>query len=315
MLCRNFSDRREATILYHRRLIKTGTAALIATAIFAVAVFLAAGWTKSPTRDVVAATRQSDAATAAASSSNPAASVTKIIPQVVIGSFDGGLTKYSTVVEVVNTGNTQAAITGAFYKEDGNLSPVPMTTNAEGHTTFAGRIDALTLPAGGALIISAGNTDATTPVAGMIGWGKLTATGTISISTFFEVRDGATTVIHSRIGVPASRPDLSSFVIPRVHTRSGLDVAFAIVNTGANPASITATLKDTNGAILAKRTMSMSGGTHQALFAHQFFSLPAESKDLDYQYILFNSDSPSFAAIALAFENGTQTTFPVDPLQ
>jgi hypothetical protein len=305
---------KEARIPYQRRLIKTGAAALIATAIFAVIVFLAAEWNKSPMRDVAAATR-SDAANAASPPSNPAASVTKIIPQVVIGSFDSGLTKYSTVVEVVNTGNTQAVITGAFYKEDGNLSPVTLTTNVEGHTTFAGRLDSLTLPAGGALIISAGSTTATTPPSGVLGWGKLTATGTISVSTFFEVRDGATNALYSRIGVPASRPDLSSFLIPRVHTRNGLDVAFAIVNTGAKPASIMATLKDANGATLAKRMMSMNGGTHQALFAHQFFSLPAESNDLDYQYIVFNSDSPSFAAIALAFENGTQTSFPVDPLQ
>jgi hypothetical protein len=216
---------------------------------------------------------------------------------------------------VVNTGVTDAAVTGAFFKEDGDLSPVVMTTNVEGHSTFTGNMDSLRLPAGRVLIISGGTTAATTPAAGMIGWGKLTTTGTVSISTFFEIRDGMTNALHSRVGIPASRPDLSSFLIPRVRTRSGLDVAFAIVNTGADPASITATLRDTNGAILAKRTMSMNGGTHQALFAHEFFSLPAESDDRNYQYIVFNSESRSFAAIALAFEGGAQTSFPVDPLQ
>jgi hypothetical protein len=92
-------------------------------------------------------------------------------------------------------------------------------------------------------------------------------------------------------------------------------VAFALVNTGSGPASITATLKDANGANVAKRTISMNGRTHQALFANQFFSLSNESEERNYQYIIFNSSSPSFAAIALAFEGGTQTSFPVDPLQ
>jgi len=233
----------------------------------------------------------------------------------VIGSFDSGVTKYSTIVQVVNTGNSDAAVSVSFYKEDGDFSPVAMTTNVEQHATFTGSLSSLTLPAGHALVITGGTTPETTPASGLIGWGKLITTGNVSISTFFELRDGTSGNILSRIGIAASRPDLSSFLIPRVRTRSGLDVAFAIVNTGAVPATITATLKDANGATLAKRPLTMSGGTHQALFARQFFSLSNESGDRNYQYIVFDSNSPSFAAIALAFEGGTQTSFPVDPLQ
>jgi len=296
-------------------LIKTAAVALIATVIFAIAAFVAAEWTKSGSTDVVNASEKSDAAIAAASAAKTTSATTKIIPQVAIGSFDNGVTKYSTIVEVVNTGETDATISGAFYKEDGNFCPVAMTTNLEGQATFTGNLDQLTLPAGHVLVINAGTTSATTPASGILGWGRLTATGAVSVATFFEVRDGTTNALYSRIGIASSRPDLSSFLIPRVHTRSGLDVAFAIVNTGSNAASITATLKDAGGATLANRTITMNGGTHQALFAHQFFSLSKESDDRNYQYIVFNSTSPTFAAIALAFESGTQTSFPVDALQ
>lgn len=302
-------------ISYKTRLVKTGAAAVVATVILAIAAFVAAAWTRSASEAAGPASEKSDAALAAAPAVNTTGVTTRVVPQVVLGSFDSGVTKYSTIVEVVNTAGTDATVSGAFYREEGDLSTVAMTTNLEGHTTFTGNIESLTLPAGHVLVISGGTTPDTTPAAGTLGWGKLTFSGNVTISTFFEVRDGTTNVLYSRIGIQASRPDLSRFLIPRVHTRSGLDVAFAIVNTGSNPASLTATLKDANGAILAKRSVNMKGGTHQALFAHQFFSLPNETDDRNYQYIVFNSDSPTFAAIALAFEGATQTSFPVDSLQ
>jgi hypothetical protein len=286
---------------------------VITTAIFAFAAFKAEEWTRSPS-EVSALSAMSDAALAATTPPS-AGSTTRVIPQMPIGTFDNGVTKYSTIVEVVNTGNSDATISGAFYKEDGDLSPVAMTTNLEGQATFTGTLSPLPLPAGHVLVITGGTTADNTPKSGLIEWGKLTTTGNVSISTFFELRDGMTGGLFSRIGIAASRADMSSFLIPRVHNRSGLDVAFAIVNTGANPATITATLKDAKGATLAKRAITMNGGTHQALFARQFFSLPEETDDRNYQYIVFNSNLPSFAAIALAFEAGTQTSFPVDPLQ
>jgi hypothetical protein len=190
-----------------------------------------------------------------------------------------------------------------------------MATNLEGHAAFTGSLSSVPLPAGRSLLISGGTTPATTPASGQIGWGKITATGNVSISTFLEMQDGPTGAVRSRIGIASSRPDLSSFLIPRVRTKSGLDVAFAIVNASSRPATITATLKDANGATLAKRSIIMNAGTHESIFANQFFSLSNESEDRSYQYILFSSNSPSFAAIALAFEGEIQTSFPVDPLQ
>jgi hypothetical protein len=285
---------------------------VVVTIIFGIAAFRAAEWSKTISTD---AAGPDQIRAVPAPLTGTGSETTRVIPQVAIGSFDSGVTKYSTIVAVVNTGDSDATVAGTFYKEDGDVSPVAMSTNVQGRELFTGNLAAITLPAGRVLVISGGTMPATTPSLGLIEWGKLITTGAVSISTFFEVRDGTTGILYSRIGIAASRPDLSSFLIPRVHTKSGLDVAFALVNTGSNPASITATLKDANGNTVAKRAISMNGRTHQALFAQQFFSLSNESEDRNYQYIIFSSNSPSFAAIALAFEGGTQTSFPVDPLQ
>lgn len=305
---RTLPDNRQVTlgddIINKKTLIRTAAAAVIATLVFAIAAFKAAEWTRSSKVDL----RTADELR------NTSDSTTRVIPQIAIGSFDSGATKYSTTVEVINTGMTDATVAGAFYKEDGDLLTTPMAASLENEVEFTGKLPLLTLPAGHILVVSGGATPATTPVSGLIGWGKLTSTGKVNITTFYEVRDSKTDTLHSRIGIAASAPDLSRFLIPRVRTRSGLDVAFAIVNTGTQPASIRATLKASNGDVLATRSITMDGGTHQALFAHQFFSLSNEKNDRDYQYIVFDADSPSFAATALAFEGGAQTSFPVDPL-
>jgi len=69
----------------------------------------------------------------------------------------------------------------------------------------------------------------------------------LSISTFFELRDGASNVLYSRVGVAASPANMSGFVIPRIReVAAGLDVGFALVNTGttaANPDSRTEGLR------------------------------------------------------------------------
>jgi uncharacterized protein (DUF2141 family) len=95
----------------------------------------------------------------------------------------------------------------------------------------------------------------------------------------------------------------------------GLDVAFALVNTGSTSAVVTATLKDAGGKTLAAKAVTMGAGTHQALFSQQFFGLSNEPAGRSYQYITFTSAAPSFAAMAIAFEGRNQTSFPVDVLQ
>jgi hypothetical protein len=291
-------------------LLKTGGAAVAVTILFGIAAYRAAEWGKAHEPGLV--DRKQPLNSTAASNTD---SVTQIIPQVVIGSFDGGLTRYSTTMEIVNVDAAETTIDFSFYKEDGTPSPLALSTNVAGHPSFVGDLSGFKLDPNKVLVISGGTTAQTTPSSGVVGWAKLTSTKRATIATFYETRDGNSGILYSRVGIPASRPDLSNFVIPRVRTRAGLDVAFALVNTGSAPASITATLKDASGSTLAKRALDMNPGTHQALFAHEFFSTLKETDESSYQYITFYSSSRSFAAIALAFEGSSQTSFPVEPLE
>ena len=76
---------------------------------------------------------------------------------------------------------------------------------------------------------------ADTATTGAINWAKIVTTGAAAVSAYFELRDGATNILYNRTGIAGSSATMSKFVIPRVrNVASGLDVGFAIVNTGAS---------------------------------------------------------------------------------
>ena len=243
--------------------------------------------------------------------------ITKIIPQIAAGSFDGNATKYSTTIEIVNTGTTAATLTGNFYvPASGAASTMAFTSNITAATVTSGALASTSLNPGAILVLTAGTTAATTPATGTVSWGKIVSTGSVSIATFFEIRDGSTSTLYGRVGVAASASNMSKFLIPRVrNVASGFDVAFALVNTGSTTANFTATLKDANGTTLSTKTSTLAANAQTALFASQFFALTGEPTGTSYSYIVVESTSASFAAIALAFEGANATSFPVEQLQ
>jgi hypothetical protein len=298
-----------------RRILTTGAIAVVATIGFAIFAYRAAEWSRGMQSGVVVlgqGTNTGGGSTCQTSGTGTSAvQTTKVIPQVALGSFDSGLTKYSTIMEIVNTGGAAQSISGNFYKEDGSaLDNVALSAGSS--TINNGVLPATQIAKDGILIVSgSGNS-----TGGVIGWGKINACGGVSISTFFELRDGSSGVVLSRVGVAASPANMSSFVIPRVREVStGLDVGFALVNTGSASATLTAELKDATGATLASKNIVMGAGAHQAGFTKDVFAPLSDGNSRLYQYVKFNSPSPSFAAIALAFEGPTQTSFPVDVLQ
>jgi hypothetical protein len=138
-----------------------------------------------------------------------------------------------------------------------------------------------------------------------------------------EVRDRVANVLHDRVNIEASDPALSDFVIPGVrNVPAGTDVGFALVNVGPTPASITGTVRDADGMIIAVRSYLMPAGAQTAAFAQEFFSdqgclpcLSSNSADRNYASITFNSASPQFAAIALMIESGSLASSPVQILE
>ena len=296
-----------------RRILKTGALAIVVTIAFASFVFRVEEWTKALRSDFVVYGQSSTNGGGGSPPPPPPppapTTVTKVLPQIAVGSFDGNLTKYSTVIEIVNTSSAPITVSGNFYNTNGSVSTVAYATNLTGTPTITGTLPSTSLGVNGIIVIT-GNTAPTYSA----NWARITATGAVSIATFFEIRDGATGTLYSRVGVNASPATMSKFVIPRVRN-SALEVAFALVNTGEVPATYTATLRDVNGVPIGTKTESLGPRSQTAKLAGEFFGLTSQPAGTSYSSITFESASAAFGAIAVSFEGASQTSFPVDQLQ
>jgi hypothetical protein len=284
---------------FNKRLLKTGVIAAAVTIAFAIFVYGASDWIKGMRSD-----------TATCSISAKAVQPAKIIPQIVMGSFDGGPT-YITIMQIVNTTGAPQNVSATFYKEDGTpLDNVPLT--ADKTSIGNGVLPPVSIPKDGVLVITAGAAS----MPGKLGWGRVTTCGTSSISTVFEMRDSTLKRVFSRASVTASPSNMSSFVIPRIRERStDLDTAFAVVNTASSGSAILrAELIDAAGTVIAAKDISMAAGSHQSLFVHKdLFPALSEGDGRTYQHLKFSSTSPTFAATALAIEGTMLTSLPVEP--
>jgi hypothetical protein len=165
---------------------------------------------------------------------------------------------------------------------------------------------------------------ADTAATGTINWARIVTTGAASVSAYFELRDVATNILYNRTGIAGSSPTISKFIVPRVrNVASGLDVGFAIVNTGTAAANITVTVKDQGGVALAVRTFNLAAGNHLAGFPFQLFAagqgcspcLGSEPAGTNYGFLSFDSSSATFASTALAIEGASLSSFPIEVLQ
>jgi hypothetical protein len=221
----------------------------------------------------------------------------------------------------MNPNGSAIAVSGHFFNQDGTPSTLAFTTNMSSLPTFNGSFSNINLPANSILVLNAGTTSARTPQKGTTNWGMISATNTISVSSFFELRHSGDEALYSRVGIPSSRTDMSSFLIPRVREkqteedRAEIDTGFAIVNTGSKTATITGKLFDVNGNMIASLSFPLRGNSQKAGTASSEFTFPkGETIGRQYQYMLFSSDQPTIGAAAIAFEGGNLTSFPVDPL-
>ena len=293
---------------YNKRILKTGALAAAATIAFAIFAYRVADWSRG-----IDSEAEPPEKTISPCPAGPdgAVETTRVIPQVAVGSFDSGLTRYQTLVHIVNTSGAPQSIAGSFYREDG--SPMDNVTLAAGEATAVkGVIGATSIAKDGALVIRA-----EAAPAGTLGWGKITSCNAVSISSFFELRDGMTNVLLSRGSVAATAANMSNFVVPRMReTTTGLDVAVAIVNTSSRgAATLMAELRDPTGKTIATRNIVMGPRSHQQFFTKDLFAPLTDPAGRSYQYVKFSSASPTFAAIALAIEGSTLTSVPVDVLQ
>jgi hypothetical protein len=326
----------------NKRIWKTGALAVSVTLVFAIFAFNFEDWTKGLSSEFVYAQTTEAGGTGTSGGSGTGGTggtgVTKIIPQIVVGTFDpscdqeNGITKYDTVIQIVNTGSTPTTVTGNFYNQNGSASTLQMKASTS-PMSFTGTLPSTSLAGNAVMLIvpekpkkeDSPDTDCTTP-SGMVkkklagaavNWGKITTTGPASVSSYFEFRDNGTSFLYTRVGLAGSSATLKKFIIPWIrNAQTGLDVGFALVNSGSTAANITVTAKDASGATLGTpRVHSAAAGSHVANFANQFLSLTPGPAGTNAGYLLFEGSAATFAAAALAFEAGALSSFPIEVLE
>src|SRR5262249_20174793 len=233
------------------------------------------------------------------------AHITKVIPHIARG---GG---YRTFIQIINDSSATVRVGANFYNPSGTVSTVTFKKDdLKGNvSSMSGSIVGESIPAGGILLLDFDNSgDLVT------NWGFITSDGPVVIATAFEVRNSAHALI-SLVGVPASAADMKQFVIPRVrNTTTGLDVGFAVANTGTNEASITVTMRNSKNEMMASRVLTLKSKEQTAIFAYQFFEGVGltDPQGTSYSFLDFSSSSSQFAAIALAVEGTNLAGFPVE---
>src|SRR5438094_5171540 len=329
------SLRRRWMLYTHKRILKTGALAVAMTIVFAIFAFRAAEWTKGLDSEFIVYGQNSGGSTGTSGTGGTGSSSVKVVAQIASGNYgnpgDPEPRSYGTVMEVVNPGTSSVTISGNFFKEDGTVSTaIPYAANATNLTITNGSFSNYSLAPGAILVISTGTSSQNTPAVAGTNWGKFTASGPISVTSFFELRHSQTRQLFARVGVPASRADLGTFVIARVRDkqtadglRAGLadiDTGFALVNTGSVPTLVTVSVKDANGQTVGTpKLIALAAGQHVANFVSLLYSdfNEAAGEGRKYQYIKFDvgSSPATVAAAGLAIEGGSLSSFPVDAIQ
>jgi len=316
-------------MIFNKEILKTGVLAVAVTIVFAIFTFRAAEWTKGLNSEFIVYGQASTGSGGTGGGGSTGTSITKVVAQIASGNFgDIEPRSYGTVMEIVNPGTAAVTVSGNFYNENGTATAVPFASSASNLTITNGSFSNYSLAAGAILVISTGTTAQTTPAVAASTWGKFTASGPISVTSFFEVRHSQTRLAFGRVGVPASRADLGSFIIGRIREkqnadgiRAGLadiDTGFALVNTGSASTTVTVTIKDVNGQTVGTpKNIVLTAGQHIANFAYLVFSdfIETAGEGRKYQYIKFEANPATVAAVGLSIEGSNLTSFPVDPLQ
>jgi hypothetical protein len=223
--------------------------------------------------------------------------------------------EYEIAVFVTNLHTAPITISANFYNRNGSPSPLRydryINITQDG-VPFMGTMPATTIPVGGMILI-----DGSSPGFGAINWASFTANGNFSIATIILVGNNVTDTFESIVGVPASAPDMRTFMFPRVFDPElSADVGFAVVNTGNTSATVTATLRDMTGSVIVSRDLTLGPRSQTSIYTGQFFgSSLTESERTQFATLTMSSNSPQFAATALFIASGILTTLPVEKLQ
>ena len=245
-----------------------------------------------------------------------------IVPHTAAGSFDGGATSYTTVVQVTNQTTGDQVVTAEFFGQDGSVSTLPFNTTDPTVPSFTGTFGPVTLPSNGTVVITSSSSVTT----GTVNWARVVTDTPIVILTVFEIRDIIGNLI-SRVGVPGSASGLENAVIPRLRdVAKGIQTAFAVVNTDTRDVMVTATLysDSAQGEVfvgnlpdlprrsaepIAQAMFPLAGLNQTAQFFNQLFAPLNDPDGTNYNHVVFKSTAPTLGATALVFEGTNQATW------
>ena len=297
-----------------RRIWKTAAAAAAITLVASAAIMRLDDWSKGLNSGFIVYGQSGTGGGGGSTGTGGGTTYTKALPQIVSG---GG---YATTIEVINTSSTTESVSAVFYNtSDGSASTLKYSTNLNAPTSFTGSMPPISLPANNALVLT---TSSSSPG---VNWGVVTASGTITVAEVFEVRDNNNN-LQARVGVPGSPANMQKIVIPRFRNFirgsltgfSGLDVGYALANTGSTDITVTVAITDALGNTLQiSQPFKLAAHTQIAEFPAARFPSLADQAGLTYGAVTITASAPQLAAIGLADEFATSllSTFPVDVLQ
>ncbi len=182
---------------------------------------------------------------------NASAQTTTYLPQVTNGDYGSG--SYRTTFVLFN--NTNNTVTADLYLTDDQGNPLRL--NITGYGT--GSTFNFSLPAGSSKLLQ---TDGKGSVA--VGAATITSSAAIGVSAIFSIYDGAGKYL-TEAGVGNSDPQ-TTFILP-VDTTGSFNTGLALYNPNNSAASVTMTLRDTNGQTVGTPTLvQLAGGSHIARF-------------------------------------------------
>ena len=245
-----------------------------------------------------------------------------VLPQLAVGQH------YVTSLLLLNMGNAQVmnwvspanlVTTGTvyFYNQDGTRLPVSVNGGAPAsELAFA-----LDPSRSGYYVISSTGPDTSgwalidvdEPATGS-GWGMMDGQsmtrGMRLMADVFYAYSGSDQPT-SRVGVVPSMYEMGKFARSLISAQSGdgLYTGVAIVNTGASSATVTLTLNDSSGNVLATVPLTIKPGNQVAKFVNELFSssLPA-----DFQgFLEVSSSDEGIVTMGLLVSHGILTSVPM----
>ncbi len=244
-----------------------------------------------------------------------------VIPQMAVGP------DYVTTLVLLNLGSNQMmswvplqdlGTTGTvfFYKQDG--SPLMLTANGTGPVSQVSFSLASSATMRFDLTLSGSDTSgwaliSIDPPVGGISWGMmdgLAMTGGMRVmaDVFYTYQNGSQTI--SRVGVTPSMYEMGQFansMLP-IRSSSSLSTGVAIVNIGAQTATIQLQLKDSSGQLFASKQVLLPPGNQMAQFVFQMFTgLPA-----DFQgYLQIQTSNEGVVTMGMLMTGGIMTSVPM----